>query len=102
MGKMPVTEIDQIVVRDLMAPIWHKIPSTAEKAIQRLAIILRHSAAEGHDVDLQAIEKARALLGKQRQTVVSIPSMPWKEVPAFYQSLVGDNQVNTGTFALRF
>ena len=40
-------------------------------------------------MDLQATDKAKALLGKQRHKVEHIPSMPWQEVPAFYQSLDG-------------
>lgn len=48
---------------------------------------MRHAAALGLDVDLQATEKARALLGRQRHKAENIPAMPWKEVPAFYQSL---------------
>ncbi|GAA5099119.1 hypothetical protein GCM10023260_09950 [Bartonella acomydis] len=39
------------------------------------------------DVDLQATEKARALLGKQRHKVTNRPAMDWKDVPTFYQSL---------------
>ncbi len=36
---------------------------------------------------MQATEKARALLGKQRHKAENIPAMPWQEVPAFYASL---------------
>jgi integrase len=41
----------------------------------------------GLDVDLQATDKAKALLGKTRHVVKNIPSVPWDEVPAFYESL---------------
>jgi hypothetical protein len=34
--------------------------------MNRLAIVLRHAAALGLDVDLQATEKAKALLGSTR------------------------------------
>jgi hypothetical protein len=57
------------------------------RALNKLSICLRHAAALGLDVDLQATDKARALLGKQRHTPKNIPSMPWQDVPAFYQSL---------------
>ncbi|EXL03874.1 tyrosine-type recombinase/integrase [Brucella anthropi] len=87
LGKVPVAEIHQNDIRDTLAPIWHAKASTAEKALGRLAICMRHAAALGLDVDLQATEKARALLGKQRHTVKHIPAMPWQEVPAFYASL---------------
>ncbi len=89
LGKVPVAEIDQRDIRDTLAPIWHEKADTARKAMNRLSICLRHAAALGLDVDLQATDKARALLGKQRHTPQHIPAMPWQEVPAFYQSLGG-------------
>ncbi len=87
LGKVPVAEIDQKDIRDALAPIWHKKASTASKAMNRLGICLKHAAALGLDVDLQATEKARALLGKQRHKVQNVPALPWQEVPAFYESL---------------
>jgi integrase len=50
---------------------------------------MRHAAALGLDVDIQATDKALALLGRQRHVPQHIPAMPWQEVPAFYQSLSG-------------
>jgi len=87
LGKVPVADIDQKDIRDTLAPIWHKKADTAQKALGRLRIVMRHAAALGLDVDLQATEKARALLGKSRHRAENIPAMPWKDVPAFYQSL---------------
>lgn len=87
LGKTPVADIDQVDIRDVLAPIWHTKAETARKALTRLAIVMRHAAALGLDVDLQAVDKARALLGKPRHKAESIPAMPWKEVPAFYRSL---------------
>lgn len=52
-----------------------------------MAICLRHGAALGLDVDLQATEKAKALLGRQRHQVEHVPSLPWQQVPAFFASL---------------
>ncbi len=89
LGKMPVSQIDQADIRDTLAPIWHAKAVTARKAMNRLSICLRHAAALGLEVDLQATEKAKALLGKQRHTATHIPALPWQEVPAFYQSLDG-------------
>ncbi len=89
LGKMPVSQIDQADIRDTLAPIWHAKADTARKAMNRLSICLRHAAALGLDVDLQATEKAKALLGKQRHKATHIPALPWQEVPAFYRSLDG-------------
>lgn len=93
LGAMPVTEIDQRDIRDTLAPIWHTKADTARKAMNRLSICLRHAAALGLEVDLQATEKAKALLGKQRHTATNIPAMAWKDAPAFYKSLNGGSVV---------
>jgi integrase len=87
LGKVPVADIDQIDIRDTVAPIWHEKAETARKAMNRLNIVMRHAAALGLDVDLQAVEKAKALLGKSRHKAASIPAMAWQEVPAFYATL---------------
>ena len=87
LGKVPVAEIDQTDIRDTIAPIWHSKADTAKKALNRLAICLKHGAALGLDVDLQAVDKAKALLGAQRHKAVNVPSVPWREVAAFYATL---------------
>ena len=86
-GKVPVTDIDQRDIRDTLAPIWHTKADTARKAMNRLSIVLRHAAALGLDVDLQATEKAKALLGRTRHVAKHIPAMAWADVPEFYASL---------------
>jgi integrase len=87
LGKVPVAELTQNDIRDALEPIWHDKAATAKKAADRLKIVLDHAAAMGLDVDLQAVSKARKLLGKQRHQVTSIPSMRWQDLPAFYASL---------------
>lgn len=99
-GSYPVEEIDQHVLKDLLAPIWHDKPEAAAKALNRISLTLKHAAALGVSVDLQATLKARALLGKQRRTTVHIPSMPYEDASAFYQSLVEQRTVSA--LALRF
>jgi integrase len=87
LGKVPVTDLDQRDIRDTLAPIWHTKADTARKAMNRLSIVLKHAAALGLDVDLQATEKAKALLGKSRHVAKNIPAMMWPDVPGFYASL---------------
>jgi integrase len=87
LGNTPVAEIDQKDIRDTLAPIWHTKADTARKAMNRLGICLRHAAALGLTVDLQATDKAKALLGKTRHKSQNIPALPWVDVPAFYASL---------------
>ena len=87
LGRVPVTDLDQRDIRDTLAPIWHEKADTARKAMNRLSIVLKHAAALGLDVDLQATEKAKALLGKSRHVPKHIPAMAWADVPTFYASL---------------
>ena len=87
LGKVPVTDLDQRDIRDTLAPLWHTKADTARKALNRLSIVLKHAAALGLDVDLQATAKAKALLGKSRHVAKNIPAMAWADVPAFYASL---------------
>ena len=83
LGTIPIEEIDQHLLRETLERIWHKKPSAAEKALQRVNLTLKHAAALGLNVDLQAAMKTRALLGKQRHTVQHIPSMPYDKGPLF-------------------
>ena len=55
--------------------------------MNRLGIVMRHAAAMGLDVDIQATEKAKALLGKSRHKPRNVPAMDWRDVPEFYVSL---------------
>lgn len=87
LGKIPVADIDQRDIRDTLAPIWHTKADTARKAMNRLGICLKHAAALGLTVDLQAVEKAKALLGKTRHKPKNVPALSWQEVPSFYQEL---------------
>jgi integrase len=87
LGKTPIADIDQVSIRDTLKPIWDAKAETAQKAISRLNIVFKHAAALGIEVDLQAVEKARILLGKSRHQKQHIPAMHWRDVPAFYASL---------------
>ena len=98
LGNVPVAEINQIDIRDAFLPIWHSKAETARKALNRLNLCLKHAAALGLSVDLQAVEKAKALLGKQRHKPENIPAMNWREVPEFYGTL---NEGSIAHLALR-
>ncbi|MET3560785.1 integrase [Bartonella japonica] len=87
LGCLPVSEITQTEIRNTIAPIWQTKAATANRALTRLNICLKHAAALGLNVDLQAVEKARALLGKQLHKAQNIPAMDWRDIPAFYKTL---------------
>lgn len=98
LGNRPVTSITQLDIRDTLAPIWHTKADAARKAMNRLGLAMQHAAALGLDVDLQAVDKAKALLGKTRHEKKKIPALPWQDVPDFYASL---NEGSVNHLALR-
>lgn len=87
LGAVPVQEIDQRDIVNVLAQIWHTKADTARKALNRLNIVFQYAAALGLNVDLQAVAKAKALLGKTRHKTKHIPSLSWQETPLFYSSL---------------
>ncbi|MCR9256481.1 MAG: integrase arm-type DNA-binding domain-containing protein [Alphaproteobacteria bacterium] len=90
LGDVPITEIDQRDIANTLRPIWHAKAETARKSMNRLNLCLKHAAAMGLDVDIQACAKAKLLLGRSRHQTRNIPALPWSEAPDFYKSL-GDS-----------
>ncbi len=86
-GARPIEQIDQFEIERAFKPIWNAKAETAEKAIQRLAMVFDHAAAGGLNVSRETVRKARLLLGKQERVKRPIPAMAWSDVPAFYASL---------------
>lgn len=99
-GHVAAEDVDQHLLKKRFAGIWHSKPSAAAKALSRVNLSLQHAAALGLDVDLQAVMKTKALLGKQRHTSKHIPSLPYPEAPKFYQFLCSKQTMTA--IALRF
>ncbi|KIC44977.1 integrase [Ruegeria sp. ANG-S4] len=93
LGEKPVEEITGTVIADALRPIWHTKTDVARKALTRLKACLSYASAKRFEIDRHAIDDARELLGKQIHKAQNIPSMNWRDVPAFYQSLEGGGTV---------
>ncbi|MEL6568288.1 MAG: integrase arm-type DNA-binding domain-containing protein [Pseudomonadota bacterium] len=87
LGRTPIAKLTQNDIAAVLRPIWHTKTETARKALNRLNLTLKHGAAMGLDVDIQAVTKARALLGTSKHTPKHVPAMAWQDVPEFYASL---------------
>lgn len=87
-GKFEITSLTQRDVASCLQPIWHVHPDVARKCINRINITIKHAAAAGLDVDLGLTLKAKTLLGDQNHEETPLPSMPYMDIPDFYQSLV--------------
>lgn len=93
LGDKPVEDITGTVIADALRPIWHTKTDVARKALTRLKACLNYASANRFEIDRHAIDDARELLGKQVHKAENIPSMNWRDVPAFYQSLEGGGTV---------
>ena len=94
LGNLSVEEVTQQDIAQTLKPIWETKGETAKKAINRLNIVFTYAAAAGLDIDLNAIAKAKALLGKQRKHTQNTPALNWSEVPAFYETLTEPTTVH--------
>lgn len=99
-GKYPIEALSQHELKEVLSPIWHEKPEAAVKALNRLSLTLKHAAALGLNVDLQATMKTRARLGKQRRTTEHIPSLSYVDAPVFYRWLTTLD--GSSALALRF
>ena len=86
-GELPIEQISQRHIQQMLEPIWQNKVDTARKCFFRINITLKYAAAMGLEVDLQATMKARQLLGAQRHKVTHIPSLDWHDAPAYYAGL---------------
>jgi integrase len=87
LGKMQIEDVSQIEISETLQPIWHSKGETARKATNRLSMVFKYATAMGLNVDLNAVAKAKALLGKSRHVSKNIPALAWRLVPDFYASL---------------
>lgn len=99
LGTLSIEQVDQHVAKSVLDPLWHTQPAVAKKVSGRLSIVIQYAAALGLDVDLQAVSKAKALLGKQNYSPKHIPSLPYQNVPDFYRML--STNPSTTCLALR-
>lgn len=86
-GRRPISKIDRTAIRDTLKPIWRTKHPTAEKAIQKIRIILTEAAFMGYEVDPVEAEAAQRMLGKVSRQVTPIVATPWQEAPEVYDRL---------------
>ena len=86
-GARKIASLTQHDIHAALAPIWRKMPPTAEKAIQRIGIVFRSARLMGVACDPFAVDAARAMLGEVHHVTTHIAATPWQEIPALYARL---------------
>lgn len=89
-GRMRMTDIYQVAVRDAITPIWRAKHPTAIKAIQRTRMVFEEARFAGIACDPFTVDAARRMLGEVRHQVEHIAATAWQDVPALWDRLDPD------------
>ena len=101
-GRLPVSEIDQPEVLQVLSPIWTEKHETARRVAQRMKAVLDVARSRGFregENPVTVVMDAR-VLPRVRAKVKHHNAMRWQDVPAFYAQLSG--QSGTAAKALMF
>lgn len=94
LGKKQIDQISQTDICRALRPIWKEKAPTAQKALQRLGIVLRHARAMGLDVNPHVVSDARELLGATGHEVKHYPALPPSQARRMFQALNLDSVSN--------
>lgn len=89
-GKKPIDQITRADVVDVLMPIWLDTPETARRILQRIDRVMRWAVGKEHrrdTIDMALVRDALPRQPKRRLTVRHMPSVPWKEAPAFWATI---------------
>jgi integrase len=98
LGSTPIMKIDAHDLAQCLQSAWKNTPESGRKALNCLNKVYEYAFANGFDVDISDIKKAKTLLGPLSKSQKNMPAMHWKDVPEFYGSL---NNISIDHLALR-
>lgn len=87
LGERDITTIKPKDVREAIVPIWKTKTPTANKALDRLQIVLQNAFDNELGVDLKAVYVGRRQLADIITEPKHIPAMPYAELPDYYAGL---------------
>ena len=91
-GDIPVQEIDSVMVKEALAPIWYEKTETATRVRQRVETIFSAAEAAGYregknPARLEAMLHMGLARASDIQTVTHHPALPYQQMSAFMDSL---------------
>ena len=99
LGKRMVNDIDARTIAKALKPIWLETPTMARKVRQRIGTVINYANAEGWREYPMPDNAVRILLPEQPASGHH-PSMPFKDVPAYFSKL--DERECVSRLALAF
>lgn len=101
-GRMPVSDIDQPEILQVLSPIWTEKHETARRVAQRMKAVLDVARSRGYregENPVTVVMDAR-VLPRVKAKVKHHNAMRWQDVPVFYAQL--SEQKGTAASALMF
>lgn len=88
-GRMPVSDIGQPEVLQVLSPIWTEKHETARRVAQRMKAVLdvAHSRGFREGENPVTIVQSARVLPRVKSKVKHHDAMDWRDVPAFYTKL---------------
>ena len=87
LGDTPVDQIDQAMIRDVVAKCWMKIPATARRVLHRTIVVMETCYVQYPGVTDMSVQQVKRGLAKQPKNRKNYSSMPWRDVPAFIATM---------------
>src|SRR5262249_34465867 len=100
-GKQRVDMIEPADVLRVLSPIWISIPETADRIKQRMKTVFDWTIASGYRDKANPCEAITKVLPKHNGEDKHHAALPYKDVPAFIQTLRSDGGVS-GRLAFEF
>lgn len=101
-GRTPVADVTAAEVIDVLKPIWFSKPETASRVLQRLRAVFDSAILRGMRDRANPCIGVSAELGTDHRQVKHHAALPWREVPAFVQSLHEYTATRATKLALEF
>lgn len=88
-GRLPVSDVRQPEVLQVLLPIWTEKHETAKRVAQRIKTVLDVAKSKGFYTGENPVNTIRdaQVLPRVKQKVQHHKAMHWKDVPAFYADL---------------
>ena len=88
-GRLKIDEVGGADIRRVLEPIWIEKAETARRVKQRIGVVFKSAKAEGFYKNANPVDGIEVALGKARAPVKHVKSLPYAELPAFYQEIDG-------------
>ena len=86
-GDVSVDQISGPMIRDVLAPIWLTVPTTARRIRQRIGAVLDFAYAKGWRETEAPTRSVVRGLPKQPKRHRHHPALPWNMVPGFIEAM---------------